>query len=211
MDRSFVEHKLFRLEWPVDQWGYEIEPRRGDGPAIAQRYEYEVIRPCGGPPRYYRPMEEHALWRRFADAWVTKEGALEFSTQFGLLTERESTLDAAFDLAAHLRTLMNLMDDGQQWRRAAFVFNQGPRPRLTATMDGPNQRGRYQLQFAPLELGGALILQAGESITGNQVFRRCRNCSKWMRIGDGAYTNRREYCSDKCRVAWSRRSRGENP
>ncbi len=207
--RGFPDHEIFHFEWPVDPFGYEVEERSGDGATLAHGYKYEVIRPRGGPPQYYRPLADHpALWRQFAETCVTMDGVLSFSHQFGLIAVRECMLADVLRTAEHLRALMNLMD-AEFWTEAASVFNRDPRPRLTATMKRSNQRGRFELVMAPLDLGGALLLQAGEAITGNQQFRRCRNCSAWMRIGVGGYTSRREYCSDRCRVAWGRRPKGD--
>jgi hypothetical protein len=52
------------------------------------------------------------------------------------------------------------------------------------------------------------LLQAAQAITGNLHFRRCANCSTWFRYGSGtSHTVRRQFCSDRCRVAWARSSK----
>jgi len=123
--RTVPDHKVFRFEWPVDQSGYDIKERRGDGATLAGQFKYDEILPRGGPPKFYRPMDDHAgLWREFADTCVTTEGALAFSHEFGLLAGPRFPLNEVFDLAEHLRNLMNAMD-ASDWHAAASIFSFG--------------------------------------------------------------------------------------
>src|SRR5437762_13748790 len=78
----------YDFEWPVDQHGYEIEhvPAAVGStllslPAAAR----DVIRRRSGPLRFYRPMEQPGLWRRFAETCSSLDGVRDFVSEFGLL------------------------------------------------------------------------------------------------------------------------------
>lgn len=209
-----VEHRgtkdPFVFAWPVDQLGYEIEHSKGDGELLLGSVTVEFIRPAGGPPRYYWPLEEHRdLWRRFADACLSLEGVLAFVCEFGLLTDLWNGRDYPYEIlktAELIRQVATKLDSGDR-REAADLLN--ARPPRTAEMLGWNDRiGRFETRLVPLDLRSALLHQAAEAITGNHQWRRCRNqgCPRWLQLGGPrGVTVRREFCSDKCRVASARR------
>lgn len=208
---------LFEFRWAMDQDGYEIEhvPASTGGSLLSSVYEHDLIRPRGGPLRWYRPMDDHpGLWRRFA-ACADASDLLEFVCEFGLLysfgrpdPERanpEPHVDRILSTAELIRQIAALIDT-TLYAEAAALWNAQARPGLTAGLVPTHHRGRFECKPMPLTLIGALLLQTGEAIAGNQQWRHCRNdgCSEWFRIGDGAHTSRREFCSDRCRVAWAR-------
>lgn len=209
-----VEHRgtkdPFVFAWPVDQLGYEIEHSKGDGELLLGSVTVEFIRPAGGPPRYYWPLEEHRdLWRRFADACLSLEGVLAFVCEFGLLTDLWNGRDYPYEIlktAELIRQVATKLDSGDR-REAADLLN--ARPPRTAEMLGWNDRiGQFETRLVPLDLRSALLHQAAEAITGNHQWRRCRNqgCPRWLQLGGPrGVTVRREFCSDKCRVASARR------
>jgi hypothetical protein len=221
--------ELFEFEWGVDQSGYEIAPRkRGalstastlfdlsddpDGDTGGGDYDHEIRR-RGGPLRYYRPMTERpGLWRRCAETCISWDGALEFVNEFGLFglfDKQESSESIGFILntGRYLAAIADQIDKGDR-DGAAQIFNSSGRTRLAA-MIVPAIKGRrkiHEFRLAPLTLRGALHLQVGEAITGDRRLKRCRNCPEWFPVGTGAATARRDFCSDRCRVAWSRKTR----
>src|SRR4051794_32107972 len=244
MSRSVTVSDLFDFEWEVDQHGYVLhdEPtvlvrllnimhkKTGLDPASWPDLDpaswEKIVRGCGGPPRYYRPMERPGLWRRFADTVTTPASALEFVREFGLLTEfeirparglrfgdkfdpfdtlrNENTVDFVLNFARGLREISHALDSGER-HLAAMLFSRF-RPPMTATINLSKRGGqRLDLNIVPSDLRSALYLQAGNAITGDLKFRRCLNCPDWFQIGSGAHTERRKFCSDRCRVAWSRK------
>ena len=55
---------VFRFDWPVDQFGYEVI--QGETRPWDRDCGHNPSR--GGPLHYYRPMDDHAgLWRQFAE------------------------------------------------------------------------------------------------------------------------------------------------
>jgi hypothetical protein len=153
-------------------------------------------------------MDEYpGLWRRFA-ACADAAGALAFVQEFGSLwsLERYDYLDEILRTAELIRLIASRIDSAD-YPGAAELWNEHARPHLSAELIPTKRYGRFDLRPIPLTLVGALLLQTGEAIALNQQWRRCRNegCPDWFRIGDGAHTSRREFCSDKCRVARARR------
>ena len=77
-----IDESPFRFAWPVDQDGYSIDSVESD--RLGQ--PSEVIRPRGGPYRFYRPLDDDGLWLRFGENCKSREDVLSFVTQFGPLT-----------------------------------------------------------------------------------------------------------------------------
>lgn len=211
----------FRFVWPVDQLGYEIEHVKLKEPrGLGMEREYDVIRPRGGPLRYYWPMDEDGLWRQFAESCNSIEGVLRFVAQFGRLGRVEpERFDIILSNAEFLRLIAGRLDAGDR-ASAATLFTQGGLPNLKEAILWSNEKPEvFEFRLIPLSLRDALLHQAGEAITGNRRFRRCRNesCPNWFRLGHRAntgegrrtYTARREFCSDRCRVASARRHKKE--
>lgn len=226
-----IGETLFRFAWWVDQHGYDIEakadtlapveappwfqpssgPRRLMPPDLlteAMAIPREIVRRRGGPTRNYRPMEAHpGLWREFAKTATSPEGALAFVTKFGLLWEEEDDSQPGEPIkdicsaAKYIANIASLYDAGQ--RDAAIKeFNQYP------------VRCEFwiyetELRPWPTSLAGALMIQTGEALTRNHVFRQCANpsCTTWFKVGTGESTQRRQYCDATCRVAGNRRAK----
>jgi hypothetical protein len=223
------------FEWPVDQAGYEIEhvePREVDGDSVllglpqgvrphwsepgllsAGKFAYDVIRPCGGPLRYYRPLTEHPdLWRRFANISLSFEGVLGFVREFGLLSSEDYSMhDPGQILRTAARMLQIATKFDNQDRAAAAELLHTDLPVVTEILFWNDQRAQTETRFVPIDLRSALLHQATDAIAGNVQWRRCRNfgCPHWFRLGRGGVTARREFCSDRCRVAHARRQKRE--
>ena len=199
---------LYEFDWPVDQHGYDAEHAPSSGGVgrtiLSGRLADDRVRRRGGPFRYYRPMERPGLWRRFAETCESPTGVLAFVNEFGLLADdkdSEST-EAILDTARLLR-LIAIGIDRHDRSGAAIIFNAHAKPRVSAEIvPGPKAP---EFRLIPLSLRAALLLQAGEAINGDRQLKRCRNCPEWFQIGAGAHTARRDFCTDRCRVAWSRK------
>jgi hypothetical protein len=227
-----TEDEFYKFEWPVDQSGYEIKRLPVSPPPLfnfdpvtgTALVETDVphVVACGGPPRPYCPMAEknRGLWRSFAEQCTSVEGVMAFVRKHGLLSRGPGRLDDIINTAAIIGEIAGPFAAGQL-DLAAARFNRFAHGGLTAPVlvrdEKKAQAGRaassdrasapWALRFAPHDLFGALFLQVGEAISGNQKFHRCRNerCTAWFRVGRAASTVRREFCSDKCRAASARR------
>jgi hypothetical protein len=201
------------LRWPVDSEGYVLEhvgPTKRTPPTLLDDVEYDVIRPRGGPLRFYQPTDDEGLWRQFADACTDTASALAFVNEFGLLhggaartdpSRWSDQVDSVVNDAHFLRNISAWLDLEDR-QTAMTIFNEQTNIRTAARIiQGP--KGTLDLRPVPYNLANALVLQAGEAITGNHKFRRCRQCARYFRLGAGAHTTRREFCQDKCRVAWA--------
>jgi hypothetical protein len=218
-----TEESPFAFVWLVDQDGYEIVVKRGD-PESAEMLGKDTfdVEPRGGATRQYRPLDDDGLWLRFAESCKDAEGVRAFADEFGRLGRltdlEEHRLDRIFETAEVLRGIGEHLNAGN--RRAAWkLFATTGLPTMKEVVlwyaDEPE---RYRYRLIPLTLRDALLHQAAEAITGNRHFRRCRNekCSNWFRLGPHAengrqstITMRREFCSDRCRVASARRHKRE--
>ena len=158
-------------------------------------------------------MDDHPdLWRRIATC-TDATGALAFVREFGLLFAVKKATE--FDQVEHvlgtarfMHQIGQLIDD-MLYVKAAALWNGRAWPilvNLTARLVETKRPGTFLFKPVPVTLHAALLLQAGEAIAHNQKWVRCRNdgCLNSFRIGDGAHTARREFCSDRCRVAWAR-------
>lgn len=73
-------------------------------------------------------------------------------------------------------------------------------PRLEMTVEDKTPR----LAISPQNLTGAMWLQLARAIDGNRDYRACQRCGSWFEIGGDGYSRARRFCSDRCRVAYSR-------
>ena len=210
---------LFKFQWKVDQDGYTIEVRHRD--FYGRQGDWEYVVPRGTRWRYYRPLEDAGLWLRVAETCRTREGVLQFVGEFGLLHDTATPVEHFQIVAERLWTISQHLRDGDR-RSAAELFNDYRDPFALPMMyetiiwsaEGP------ELAVVPRQLEDALKHQAADAITSTKEwqFRPCRNagCPNWFRVGPRAanetgttFTARREFCSDRCRVAWSRRNKRE--
>lgn len=198
---------IYHFDWGRDKAGYELRTAGGTGEDLLSRYRYEQVVGLGGPVECYRPLEEHpTLWRRFADTCVTREGIIPFVNDFGLPDDGAETVSHIIRLGELLRQIAYHYDKDER-DEALEIFNEA-NPRATAKIFR-SDKGLLELKSVPLTLAGAMLIQAGETLTGNHQFRRCLNCPEWIRLGVGAHSTRREFCSDRCRVAFNRKLKRE--
>jgi hypothetical protein len=201
-----------------DEWNFEPVP-------LSTHY---VVAGNGGPIRYYRPLEEEGLWLHFAETCRSPEGALRFANKYGGLRcnsdQREefrfppTPLVEFLYVAEQLWEIAERITEGNRLSAVeVFYRSAGSLPSMRVSLvECPKRPGEFEYRFVPNSFKDALIFQAAESIAGNRRFHRCRNdeCSNWFRlgphntrIGKRTYTARREFCSDRCRVASARRQK----
>jgi hypothetical protein len=215
----------FTFQWSVDQDGYVIEHRSHGDMFFTTSGGYDAVSRRGGPDRFYRALEIEGLWLRCAETCRSRDGVLTFANEFGLLSgEKGTPLDHFVSLAHRLSEIAERLQAGDR-RSAAVVFKGRDHPLLNgwplmygAVLPSAKRPGGFEWRLIPSSLRDALLLQAAEAIAGNRSFRRCRNnlCPNWFRLGPRSasegrktYTKRREFCSDRCRVAWARRHKRE--
>jgi hypothetical protein len=223
---------VYEFEWPVDQWGYEIRTEREEPflplawplpPELA--CDVDRIYPKGGSATLYRPMDdEHAgLWLRFADTCTSAEGVLLFASSFGQLysrcdnpagmyARRYDPLGPVLTLADVLRKIHMALCAGRR-DIAEILYNHADWVGFLSPRIQSNPKTfKSELKFVPASLASALLIQTGEAIARNTRFRCCRNegCKEWFRVGKGAATARKEFCSDRCRVASARHHKQES-
>jgi hypothetical protein len=213
-----VDANPFDFVWPVDQEGYEIwVSRHPEASDILGRDETRYFRGRGGPLRYYRPLEVEDLWLRFAESCNSVDGALSFASDFGLLFTDERELpggsDKVDDFLGNSKILRHIVDrfETGDLISAAGVLTAYGGAMVNEVIRYDQKRAVFEVVLIPVTLLSALLHQAAEAISGNRRFCRCRNqgCSKWFRVGPRAHTARREFCSDRCRVASARRQKAE--
>jgi hypothetical protein len=223
----------FAFEWGVDQDGYQIERKNaGNSRFFGPTPEFDMVTLRGGPLRYYRPLDNDGLWLRFAETCRTNEGVLQFANAYGALdcwTDLDGVLRfSGTTLAEFLNTAHRLWAIAAQLRsgdRASAAellrLDDNPILRGLPTLRGvllpsPKTAEGFEYKLVPISLRDALLHQAAEAISGNRRFQRCRNheCPNWFRLGphtksEGGktFTARREFCSDRCRVATARRQK----
>jgi hypothetical protein len=226
--------------WSVDQDGYSVERAQlpgwmfGAPNGFFGLNEVDVVKPNGGPLRYYRPLEEEeGLWRRFAESCKTPEGVFAFVHQFGLLAQAprpgiddwvEEPMSFYIGLAQRLSEIAKQLDIGDRHAAVAALrnserpFGNGWALLSAAVLPSTKDPNTFGYKLIPHSLRDALLHQAAEAIQQNRRFRRCRNeeCLNWFRLGahsrkEGgrSITARREFCSDRCRVAYARRQKKE--
>jgi hypothetical protein len=215
---------LFRFAWWIDQDGYDLEtepampalatsapPWASMPPPLldmAASKPRDLIRGRGGPPRYYRPMEaQPGLWREFAETVTSPDGALAFVTRFGLLWEEDHNSrrgESVEDICSAAKFVANIVSLLEAGRRDAAIEEINQYPALCEVCIFENE-----LRPFPKTLMSALLIQTGEALTRNLTFHQCANpsCSTWFKVGTGASTKRRLYCSDACRVAGNRHAK----
>ena len=199
----------YQLIWPKARAGYVLEPKKEGGSTLLTSIELDRICPLPGPINTYEPMIEYpGLWRRFANQCLTSIDALAFVNEFGLLSNHLFDYpDQILNTAELIRQIIGHLDHDQR-PAAADLFSKYAKPSLTACII-TSAAGIFKEELVPTSLRGALLLQTLQTITGNRKWRRCRNegCLEWFRLGSGGHTARREFCSDRCRVATARRKK----
>ena len=202
------EQNLFHFDWVVDQHGYELVKRESNKShgttAIHELLAQDgcwTIRSKGGPPRAYRPLEDHqGMFRQFASLKVDPDAVMEFVNKFGFLGvgADEEDLETWYGAIEYIAPVVHLIDEGIL------------REAMSMRIDNPALK-RARLQITPTNLLGAMWLQLGGEITHGTKFKTCRMCPTWYPVGPGT-NNRvtREYCSNRCRTAWNRpKKKGE--
>jgi hypothetical protein len=156
---------------------------------------------------------------------------LSFANEYGLLelppsewAEQGVPLNDFLIVAERLFRVAERLDAGDRLG-AAITLSSGAgtvgaawAKMYVAVLPTGREASPLEYRLIPGTLRDALLHQAAEALVRNRRFRRCRNeqCLNWFRLGahsthDGGktYTARREFCSDRCRVAFARRHKKE--
>jgi hypothetical protein len=214
----------FTFVWWVAQEGYEFieNPVELVSSELLGKDNLKFVAPRGDARRPYRPLDADGLWLRFAETCKDAEGVRAFVNEFGRLGSsediQEHRLDRILETAGILRKIGEHLSGGD--RRAAWrLFPTAGLPTVKeVVLWYAKEPERFHYRLIPVTLRDALLHQAAEAITGNKRFRRCRNekCANWFRLGaqvengrPSTITVRREFCSDRCRVASARRQKRE--
>jgi hypothetical protein len=130
---------------------------------------------------------------------------LSFTEQFGFIKGIESDQVFLFDRFERdlqiLKHVVSVIDEGPAFN-AAWAFNSLLHPGFRLWMD--TMENPPTMQVIPTTLYGALMVQAAQEIAGIVKFRKCKQCPEWFPLGKSKGTTRKEFCSDRCRVAWHR-------
>jgi len=126
----------------------------------------------------------------------TLQGPSEFRQQ--------TLLQNVLNWAAVIREIVRLLDTERR-EDALMLFNERSHAETSMWI------WRGELRPFPKTLLSAMHIQTGEALTKNHIFKRCENhsCSTWFKVGTGAHTKRKLYCTDRCRVAANRQSKEE--
>lgn len=229
----------YDLAWPVDQAGYELEYDEGE-PWIRARGGLPTYKSPMKIEGLWRRFANQCC-DVVVDAKGDRvpiancEGILAFVNEFGLLAAKRSPdlldltgalrnglaeavesqlLQDIFGVASLIGDIADHCDNNRRPAAAEEFNNPFVYPNLTARIESSETAGKLELKLVPIDLCGALLLQAAETITGNLEWRHCRNerCSEWFRIGSldnnkRRITKRREFCSSRCKVADAERRR----
>jgi hypothetical protein len=213
----------WELEWPVDQAGYELEhwPAMEGSSLLGSSPPTDFIRAQGGPPRYYWPMQQHpCLYRQFAEICSSADGVLAFASRFGMSSVQQDfrkangqreEVSAVLNTAELIRQICARVDVGNK-PEAAGLWAEHAMPLVMVAISENESRTGFEEVLVPIDLRSALLLQTKDTIIRDQRVRRCRNedCTEYFRVGQGAATERREFCSLRCRVASTRRQKKRN-
>lgn len=87
---------------------------------------------------------------------------------------------------------------------AATIANMGLEGRVSPQLEMTLEDMKPRLAIRPVNLLGALWLQLARAIDGDKEYRACQQCDTWFEIGIGAFSRAKRFCSNRCRVAFSR-------
>lgn len=145
------------------------------------------------------------------------EALLGFVNAYGLLGSDRSGADAEFEDVAHLerqaqalQAAMNWCDSLSSERRIVQFADTAAIDRLAGPMArmafGPDGRGNIAFHYEPESLYAWMWLRTAEDFSSgvNWAGEPCLFCFNEMGRGPGGYRRDAKYCSDKCRVDFSR-------
>jgi len=211
----------FSFEWPVDTHGYELRELSDDAGAARRVLAsgIQIVR-RGGPLRWYRPLEDRpGLFLEFAELEATPENAVAFSNEYGLLGwrgERSDHEGMSFDdwkkIHEKFKDLAPKVKDAiidYSASDLAWLVNERMAPRCFTYIDYWSGT-KPQKKVRPVTLAAALGLQLQDQVTNGVRYRQCKTCPTWFPFGPGTQNrSSKEFCSDRCRVAWNRQQKQE--
>jgi hypothetical protein len=227
-DHSSRPDDLFHFEWYVDEKGYEAVPAQ-DLPegvpesalqtaSLSPGQGFDLKRK-GGRLRRYRPLvEEPGLARWFAYLKRRPPAYLDFANRFGFLgvgcTEHPDVhewREHSWWWDTHVRGFLGVVEsiDAGDKFSIASIFNHYVEPRMAVRIETARAK-RPILKVVPLNLIDWMWLQVAGELTAGTKYRECKWCSRWFPYGKGTgHRETKRFCSDPCRKAWNRHSKGE--
>ncbi len=198
---------LIDFEWQRDSAGYHIEKRQAPHGAAKKLPDgmYDVVVGNGGPPDYYRPLDdEPSLFAILAATEPNAEGVKGFVERFGFLTDDGPASGNPLLWQPDIRSMRVVVDQLMKGNHEAIAkaFNKSTQGDLNIKFDFVHGRSRPVLSLAPKDLKAALWLQVAQHVSGDHQLRLCLHCGTGFVFGSG--TGRRRsghYCSDRCRKA----------
>lgn len=175
----------------------------------------EVIRAKSDRVKAYSPhLEQQTLFYEFANLEDTANAACDFVACFGFLGGRWTSKPEAivsapvYDILSVRRQMSVLLDLYEQGygNTAALAFNEDIRPVVVEYIDNSNPNKLFPVQ-SPMSLEGLMWLQFRDLICNHRTLRKCvwERCPRAFYVGQGAATVARRFCSDKCKVAHTRK------
>ena len=213
--------RLFEFVWLVDEDGYEIRSGRPDGVSldgVVRRYRQGPwLARKGGALRRSRLLADHpemsAEFASLLDAGrVSGDAIIRFAGEYGFLRHWPGP-DADCDAES-----LQYWGDSI-WRVSEFLKMADQNPVDAVSLAGwfncymqPISRMHLtaaqkdvSLQFNPLCLWDAICVQMAALVDQSVGVKKCKNCGGWIQYGQGTgHTRRKDFCSDRCRVAWNR-------
>ncbi len=108
---------------------------------------------------------------------------------------------------AHIQCVRHIVEgiDAGTKQETATMFNEHVEPRMTVRIE--TGRGtRPTLHVVPQNLLAAMWLQVAGELTEGITFKKYNVCPAWLPYGPGTgHRKTKEFWSDRCRKAWSRR------
>lgn len=210
---------LFHFKWPIDQHGYE--------PASAEKFPPGVERPVlkeppigggwwirrkGGPLRWYLPLEDRGLARRFANLPKEPQAMLKFVDKFGFLGvgqtgyEEDVIEEHSWYWRNHIEFMHRVVEaiDAGDKLSAIKTFNQHVEPHMTIWIEAASGK-RSVLHVVPTNLLAAMWFEIAGELTEGTKYRKCEWCPTWFPYGPRTgHKKTRRFCSDRCRKASNR-------
>ena len=175
----------------------------------------EMIRAKSDRVNAYNPhLEQQTLFYEFANLGDTANAVCDFVARYGFLGERWATNPAAIVsepvkdillVRAAMSALLSLNENGRG-DIAALAFNKEMRPVVVEYIDNTNPNRLLPVQ-SPMSLEGLLWLQFRDLLCNHRTLRKCvwERCPRAFYVGQGAATAARRFCSDRCKVAHTRK------
>lgn len=190
---------------------YQVEKRPGTpGSFISEACYDELVAGSPEAALKIKPLDLFPdLYLELAKA--KPDGHREFAKKYGLLTdERHESTSVWPQLVQNMSNLVAKVADKGSWTIRNGAYDPYELSAKFKLRFGPTDADakKTALSIVPANLYNALVLQCVSSSAGGAEVRSCRACGYLFEIGGtSGHRSNRDFCSDKCRFAYSHRSR----